>query len=68
MWSMGWAPVGDDSSMQHIAMTAYKTLDESYQLDVPFQHKGAIQIWSMLLGDQLRLISVHLFHLSVNSR
>ena len=55
VWSMGWAPIGDDSSTQYVAMAVYQTMDETYQLDIPLRHNGGIQLWSMLLGDQPRL-------------
>jgi len=55
VWSMGWAPIGHDSSTQYVAMTVYQTMDNTYQLDIPLQHNGAIQLWSVLLGDQPRL-------------
>ena len=54
VWSMAWAPSGDvsPSNIQYIAMAAYRTLDETYRMDVPLKHNGLIQLWSTSLGDQ----------------
>lgn len=54
VWSMEWAPSGMEppSNVQYVAMAAYRTLDETYRMDIPIKHKGLIQLWSVAIGDQ----------------